>query len=457
MARLVDGRYELDPLPLGRGGMGEVWGARDTRLDRRVAIKFIRFPDDSDGPELARRFERESRITARLEHPGVPAVLDSGSDEQGRLYLVMQFVEGITVADVVAEQGVVPIGWAAAIAAQTCAVLVAAHEAALVHRDLKPGNLMLCPDGSIRVLDFGLAVALASGDSQITRTGQSLGTPAYMAPELVLGEPTGPWTDLYALGCTLHEMLTGTPPFRATTPYGVMNHQVDQRPVGVRRSRQEVPLDLEALVLSLLAKQPDDRPASAAEVYARLAPHVATTAGLPGVVAQTPSALALFSRALGGAVAAQTPEPAPGAQTFRRSDLGRARAEAASLARRSQPARAADMLAVVVGPAASALGGADPDVVSLRFELADLRFDAGDYRAALPLYAALADDLSEPDLVHRCRHQQATCAAMTGDAAEATRLLTVLLADTRRALGPSDPRTVELQTQLALLPADPRS
>ncbi|RTL70285.1 MAG: serine/threonine protein kinase [Pseudonocardiaceae bacterium] len=194
--RLVDGRYALDPLPLGKGGMGEVWGARDTRLDRRVAIKFIRFPDDADGPELVRRFERESRITARLEHPGVPAVFDSGTDERGRPYLVMQFVQGVTVADVIAEHTILPVGWAASIAAQTCAVLVAAHGASLVHRDLKPGNLMLCPDGSVRVLDFGLAVALASGDSQITRTGQSIGTPAYMAPELVLGEPTGPWTDL---------------------------------------------------------------------------------------------------------------------------------------------------------------------------------------------------------------------------------------------------------------------
>ncbi|MFC5947047.1 serine/threonine-protein kinase [Pseudonocardia lutea] len=251
---MVAERYELDPLPLGRGGMGEVWGARDTRLERRVAIKFIRFPDDADGPELVRRFERESRITARLEHPGVPAVFDSGTDA-GRPYLVMQFVEGVTVADVLAERGPLPVGWAAAITAQTCAVLVAAHTAGLIHRDLKPGNLMVCPDGSIRVLDFGLAVALGSGDSQITRTGQSIGTPAYMAPELVLGEPTGPWTDLYAVGCTLHEMLTGAPPFRATTPYGVMNHQVDQRPVGVRRTRQEVPLDMEALVLALLASR----------------------------------------------------------------------------------------------------------------------------------------------------------------------------------------------------------
>jgi serine/threonine protein kinase len=303
----------------------------------------------------------------------------------------MQFVAGVTVADVVAEHKVLPVGWAAAVTAQTCAVLVAAHEASLVHRDLKPGNLMLCPDGSIRVLDFGLAVALASGDSQITRTGQSIGTPAYMAPELVLGAETGPWTDLYALGCTLHEMLTGAPPFRATTPYGVMNHQVDQRPIGVRRVRPEVPLDLEALVLALLAKQPEDRPASAAAVYARLAAHADTRTTLPGIVTSAPSPLTLFSRVLSGLP--PTPNPGLAPSALRRSDLGRVRAEAKSLAGRSRPGSAADALATVLDSAVAAFGGTDPEVVSLRFELADLRFDGGDYRAAGPLYGALAEDL----------------------------------------------------------------
>ena len=214
MARpVLDDRYALDDLPIGRGGMGEVWGARDLRLDRRVAIKLIRFPDGIHDPELVRRFHRESRITARLEHPGVPAVHDTGIAADGRPYLVMQYVDGVSVADVVAEHGALPVGWAAAIAAQTCAVLAAAHAVSLVHRDLKPANLVLGPDGAVRVLDFGLAVALGAGDSQITRSGQTIGTPAYMAPELVVGEPTGPATDLYSLGCTLHELLTGRSPF----------------------------------------------------------------------------------------------------------------------------------------------------------------------------------------------------------------------------------------------------
>ncbi|MFC5947048.1 hypothetical protein ACFQH9_01995 [Pseudonocardia lutea] len=140
------------------------------------------------------------------------------------------------------------------------------------------------------------------------------------------------------------------------------------------------------------------------------------------------------------------------ASSFTRSDLGRARAEAADLARQSRRTQAGDLLAEVLGPATSAFGLADPDVVSLRFELADLRFDAGNYRAARPLYGALAADLSDPDLVHRCRRQEATCAVMTGDTAGATRLLTDLRDETRRLHGPNDPRVADLETQLSLLP-----
>mgnify|MGYP000380349427 CR=1 FL=1 len=167
---LSEGRYELEQM-IARGGMGEVWLGRDVKLEREVAVKFIRFPDLEPDPELVKRFFREARITARLQHPGVPAVFDVGSHD-GRPFLVMQRVGGISVADLVAEQGQLPVGWAAAIAAQTCAVLSVAHRAPLVHRDLKPNNLMVEPDGGVKVLDFGLAVALDRTDlSRITRTG----------------------------------------------------------------------------------------------------------------------------------------------------------------------------------------------------------------------------------------------------------------------------------------------
>ena len=152
---LIDDRYEIDDLPLGRGGMGAVHQGRDLRLDRRVAVKLLQLPGSDD--EVQQRFAREARIVAKLEHPGVPVLYDFGTYEQ-RLFQVMQFVDGVTVADLVGEYGPLPEAWAANIAAQTAAVLAAAHERGICHRDLKPTNLMLCPDGAVKVLDFGLAL-----------------------------------------------------------------------------------------------------------------------------------------------------------------------------------------------------------------------------------------------------------------------------------------------------------
>jgi serine/threonine protein kinase len=157
----IAGRYQLDAAHLGKGGMGEVWGATDKRLRRRVAVKFIRFPDAEPDQQLIDRFVRESQLTARLDHPGVPVIYEAAQAGdgpfQGRLYLVMQLIDGVNVDDLVAEHDPLPIGWAAAIAAQTCAVLAYAHSKQLIHRDLKPSNLMLSRDGSVKVLDLGLA------------------------------------------------------------------------------------------------------------------------------------------------------------------------------------------------------------------------------------------------------------------------------------------------------------
>ena len=242
---LINGRYELEDLPIARGGMGEVWVGRDIKLEREIAVKFIRFPDGNTRQELVRRFVRESRITARLEHPGVPAVYDVGTHDD-RPYLVMQRIRGISVADLIAEHGPLPIGWAAGDRrADLRGALSRPPGSRSIHRDLKPSNLMLERDGSVKVLDFGLAVALDLPDfSRITRTGQSFGTPAYMAPEQIWASMSGPQTDLYALGCTLHEMLTGQPLFAGSTAYAVMSKQVDERPRSVRSLRSEVPAEL---------------------------------------------------------------------------------------------------------------------------------------------------------------------------------------------------------------------
>ncbi|HEX9338678.1 MAG TPA: serine/threonine-protein kinase [Pseudonocardiaceae bacterium] len=292
---LIADRYELDELPLGQGGMGAVHGGHDKHLDRRVAVKFLHLPGGPDD-ELERRFVREARILAKLEHPGAPVLYDFGMFER-RLYQVMQFIDGVTVSDVVGEQGPLPVPWAAAIAAQACAVLAAAHGLGICHRDLKPTNLMLCPDGSVKVLDFGLAMLREADVLQFTRTGQILGTPAYMAPEQITGGVAEPRSDLYALGCVLHEMLTGRQLFTGPTAYVVFDKQVKVQPPSV----SGVPAELDELILRLLEKEPEKRPADANELYDRLQPFVAGLPMLPGFLTppSIPSPGRMYARMAG--------------------------------------------------------------------------------------------------------------------------------------------------------------
>lgn len=276
---LIADRYELDDLPLGRGGMSAVHGGHDRHLDRRVAVKFLHLPGGAD-EELERRFIREARILAKLEHAGAPILYDFGMFES-RLYQVMQFIDGVTIADLIAEHGPVPVPWAAAIAAQACAVLSAAHALAICHRDLKPTNLMLCPDGSVKVLDFGLAMLRESDVARFTRTGQLLGTPAYMAPEQIQRGVAEPRGDLYALGCVLHEMLTGQQLFTGPTAYAVFEKQVRQQPPEIPGA----PAELNRLVAELLAKEPEKRPADADTLYRLLSPFAVELPALPGFLA----------------------------------------------------------------------------------------------------------------------------------------------------------------------------
>ncbi|RSN46991.1 serine/threonine-protein kinase [Actinomadura sp. WAC 06369] len=296
---LIADRYELDELPLGRGGMGAVYAGHDTRLDRRVAVKFLELPGGSDG-EPERRFVREARILARLEHAGAPTLYDFGTFDQ-RLYQVMQFIDGVTVADLIAEHGPVPVPWAAAIIAQAAAVLTAAHALSIRHRDLKPTNLMLCPDGGVKVLDFGLAVLGEADVAHFTRHGQLLGTPAYMAPEQIEQGVAGPRSDLYALGCVLHEMLTGRQLFAGPTAYAVFDKHVRERPPDVAG----VPAALNAVVQDLLEKKPENRPADAPALYERVRPFAGALPMLPGFLepASTPSPERMYARIVGRVLA----------------------------------------------------------------------------------------------------------------------------------------------------------
>lgn len=292
---LIADRYELDELPLGKGGMGAVHGGHDRHLGRRVAVKFLHLPGGPDD-ELERRFVREARILARLEHPGAPVLYDFGTFES-RLYQVMQFIDGVTVADLVAEHGPVPVPWACAIAAQACAVLSAAHSLAICHRDLKPTNLMLCPDGSVKVLDFGLAMLREADVAQFTRAGQILGTPAYMAPEQIQRGVAGPRSDLYALGCVLYELLTGAQLFTGPTAFAVFEKQVRGEPPAV----PGLPPALADVLRDVLRKEPADRPGDADRLFDRLQPFATELPPLPGFLhsAGAPSPTRMYARLLG--------------------------------------------------------------------------------------------------------------------------------------------------------------
>jgi serine/threonine-protein kinase len=263
---VLAGRYQTEQL-LGQGGMAAVWRGTDLRLDRPVAIKVLAGPGLTE-PTALERFDREARTTARLTHPNVVAVYDVGTDD-GDPYLVMELVEGRSVAAMLADG---PLPWArvAALAAQACDGLGAAHAAGIVHRDVKPGNLLVTSTGVLKVCDFGIARLRHAGQNALTGTATMIGTAGYMAPEQITGEPVDARTDLYALGCTVYAMLTGNPPF-VGEPLGVVHQHLNQPPAPLRSRRPDVPPALEALVAELLAKDPARRPADAGQVRARLA------------------------------------------------------------------------------------------------------------------------------------------------------------------------------------------
>ncbi|WP_311044666.1 serine/threonine-protein kinase [Streptomyces sp. ID38640] len=262
--RVVGGRYELVAF-VGRGGMGEVWEGRDRVIERRVAVKLL--PHDRRDASGAELFFREARTAGGLSHAGVVTVFDLGQDpDEGTLYLVMEFLTGRDLDTALREDGAPHVPTAVDWAAQTAAALQAAHTAGVVHRDLKPANLMLTPGDQVKILDFGIARYMASTH----KSSKVIGTLAYMPPERFGDLPADPRSDLYSLGCVLHELLTGSTPFHASEPVAMMAAHLNTTPEPPGRARPGVPAALDDLVLALLAKDPDDRPASAAEVRDRL-------------------------------------------------------------------------------------------------------------------------------------------------------------------------------------------
>ncbi|MEV0919223.1 serine/threonine-protein kinase [Streptomyces sp. NPDC049967] len=253
---LVAGRYRLISA-IGRGGMGEVWRATDEVLGRSVAVKLL-LGEHADESATA-RFRLEAQTAARLSHPHLVAVFDFGSWED-RLFLVMELVEGRSLADLLLAQERLDPEQVARIAGQAAAGLAAAHRQGIVHRDIKPGNLMLDAEGSVKIGDFGIAQFVDDPSAALTTTGHIVGTSLYLAPERALGRTADAASDMYSLGCVIYQLLLGQPPFRSDTPTATLYQHVDTPPVPLRQRGVEMSAAFDSYLLGLLAKQPEDRP-----------------------------------------------------------------------------------------------------------------------------------------------------------------------------------------------------
>jgi serine/threonine-protein kinase len=261
----LNGRYRLDEI-IGSGATATIWRAWDRRLDRAVAVKVLDGTGLGGDANERARFRDEARTLARLSHPNIVAVFDSGM-ENGVAYVVMELVEGRSVVWRLAD-GVIPVAEAATVMAQVCDALAAAHAAGVVHRDIKPGNILLGPGRTVKVCDFGIARLLDA--TALTATHVAVGTSSYMSPEQVAGRPLDGRADLYAVGCVLFRMLTGTAPFVGDSAFNVAYQQLHNQPPTVRSRRADIPEELDRLVGRLLAKDPARRPVTAAEVRVEL-------------------------------------------------------------------------------------------------------------------------------------------------------------------------------------------
>lgn len=448
--RRIADRYELKALPMP-GGMGLVWEGYDTVLDRPVAIKQIRAEKThtaAQRAELISRFRREAKVTAKIEHPGVPAVYDAAIDKPAdspgavaELYLVMQLVRGQDLRDILAEHGALPVDWAVSVAAQICSVLSYAHAVPVVHRDLKPSNIMIDAEGRVKVLDFGVAAVLGTDVTQITETGRMVGTREYMAPEQFLGVGVSPRSDLYALGCVLHEMVAGEKVFDGNSDPALQH--VHDEPVPLRALRPEVPAGLEQLVLDLLAKAPEDRPDAAQDVYERLVPYLPARGGadapVPAGVADPtrPYRTPLAPKAKPGSAAgplaphpptvldwSAAPPPAPAtvstpafaAPHVSGEEIQEAEEHAVRLFEEERYSQAAGVLEEILDQARPD----DPRLVETRRVHAAVLLAGGDYRRALSALRLLASVVSgvegpESEDMREYRQQIALCHAVLGE------------------------------------------
>jgi beta-lactam-binding protein with PASTA domain/tRNA A-37 threonylcarbamoyl transferase component Bud32 len=265
--RLLGGRYELDGV-VGRGGMAEVYRARDLRLDRIVAVKTLR-EDLARDQTFQARFRREAQSAASLNHPSIVAVYDTGEDTSPTShvpFIVMEYVDGRTIRDLLRDDRRLLPERALEITDGVLRALDYSHRNGIVHRDIKPGNVMLNRQGEIKVMDFGIARAISDAQATMTQTAQVIGTAQYLSPEQARGERVDSRSDLYSVGCLLYELLTGRPPFTGDSPVAIAYQHVRENPIPPSRVDPELPAWADPIVLRAMAKDPGERYQTAAEM-----------------------------------------------------------------------------------------------------------------------------------------------------------------------------------------------
>jgi eukaryotic-like serine/threonine-protein kinase len=350
-------RYELGEI-LGFGGMSEVHLARDVRLHRDVAVKVLR-ADLARDPSFYLRFRREAQNAAALNHPSIVAVYDTGEAETptGPLpYIVMEYVEGVTLRDIVHTDGPLPPRRAIEIIADACQALNFSHQNGIIHRDVKPANIMISNTNAVKVMDFGIARAIADSGNSVTQTAAVIGTAQYLSPEQARGDTVDARSDVYSLGCVLYEILTGEPPFTGDSPVAVAYQHVREDPIPPSRRYEGISPDLDAVVLKALAKNPDNRYQTAAEMRTDL---VRVHNG------ETPEAPKVFTDADRSSLLSATGGNQPAPRTDALSRQARRRIEdgnGGSLGRWIVAVAALAVLTIVVVIAFNTFGGTTRDV-----------------------------------------------------------------------------------------------
>ncbi|MEU0989483.1 serine/threonine-protein kinase [Streptomyces sp. NPDC005953] len=506
-SRLIQGRYRLLDV-IGRGGMGEVWRAVDESLGRRVAVKCLKpmgaHPDTGIAPVLRERFRREARVAASLQHRGVTVVHDFGESD-GVLYLVMELLEGRNLSQLLEEnrQRPLPVHDVVDIAEQVADALAYTHERGIVHRDLKPANIMRLTDGEVKICDFGIArLGESMGlTSRLTGTGIAMGTPHYMSPEQIGGGPVDHRSDLYSLGCVLYEIATGVPPFDHEDAWAVLVGHRDTPPQPLRTHRDDIPDPLQRIVLDLLAKAPDGRPADAKDLRRRIStsieravPHLTYSgqAPSPGVrFAPHSGALPALPtwttgmtgghRATGGAARPEPVDPPAGLTGEWTTGIDSRRVAAVPLlAAPRRPTPSPESLAVlasrhsaglslgrlgrweeagevhraVAAEREHALGPDHPDTLASRYEVAFTLSRTGRAADALREFERVADGRAQTlgadhaDTL-AARQESAYVLGQLGRHFEAHEIYTAVLASRERTMGPDHPDTLRCRHNLA--------